>query len=69
MDIETVVNELIENYDWGLKASVQVCTPIHMDDFKKIEIARGLRRKGYKLAWWEWNSDTDHYKVEIEERG
>jgi hypothetical protein len=62
MEIETIVGDLISDfyYEGGC------ATSIHIDDFKKIAIARGLRKKGYRLDCWTWSSDTDHYEVEID---
>jgi hypothetical protein len=59
MEIQSIIMQSIRNFESGR------ATSIHIDDFKKFAIARELKRVGYQLDWWSFNSDTDHYKVEI----
>lgn len=67
MEIEAIVHELIRDYlAYEGCSSTSVYTMIHMEDFKKVDIARSLRKKGYRLDSWILNRDTDHYGVCID---
>lgn len=62
MEIVCIVRDLINDFYYKEDRA----TSIHVDDFKKIAIARELKKRGYRLNFWTWNSDTDTYVVEID---
>jgi len=58
-----VAELLIDEYERNISA-----TAVHSDEFQKLAISRELKKRGYKIVWFYFDSDIDHYHVEIDSR-